>query len=444
MGYLKNALDSWTVKLFGQFTVTLKDDVLQRIDLQALAEHYGAKFNSANSSACPIHKGDNPNGFHLYGDNGRLDRWHCFTNCPTDKNDGNAIDLLMAVENIDFKEALARLVKQAGLDTDQPRQPDRTVAAPKPAPRPAAIRQTNEPHPQWVKRAEEFVTYAKRTLWSDAGQPVVKWLIEQRGLTETTIRDADLGVNLTDVYDLPAKWGGESDAKKIYCSMGVIIPHRIDGHLRFVNVRRPLPGEDTLTKAMGKSVTFAIAEKYAGPRGGRRGLYGLDQMKRQPIALMTEGEFDCLLARQLVGEIADVVTIGGARMKLDVRGAAALLSASIILSTYDEDETGDKGRAYLSSVSDRVETLRVPDHDLTDYWQHGGPLGAWLADQIMRRFERLIAGIDEDAQPDTFVRWLGLYQRARQMCRPDITRYTGDRELMAELVKIGFRLLNVD
>ena len=40
MGYLKNALDSWTVKLFGQFTVTLKDDVLQRIDLQALAEHW--------------------------------------------------------------------------------------------------------------------------------------------------------------------------------------------------------------------------------------------------------------------------------------------------------------------------------------------------------------------------------------------------------------------
>ena len=62
----------------------------------------------------------------------------------------------------------------------------------------------------------------------------------------------------------------------------------------------------------------------------------------------------------------------------------------------------------------------------------------------MRRFERLIAAIDEDAQPDTFVRWLALYQRARQMCRPDITRYTGDRELMAELVKIGFRLLNVD
>ncbi len=163
-----------------------------------------------------------------------------------------------------------------------------------------------------------------------------------------------------------------------------------------------------------------------------------------PVALMVEGEFDCLLARQMVSEIADVVTIGGARMKLDVRGAAALLSASIILSTLDEDETGDKGRAYLASVTDRVQALRVPDHDLTDYWKHGGPLGAWLADQIMRRMERLVTIIDEDAQPQTFVRWLDIYQRSRAMCRPDPTTYTGDRELLGELMLLGFRALAVD
>jgi len=422
--------------------MTLKDDVLNRIDLQSLAEKYGAKFNAAHSSACPIHKGDNPNAFHLYGENGRLNRWHCFTNCPTDNNDGNAIDLYMAAEHVDFTAALKDLARQAGLDPDQPTQPDRPAPAQRPAQAPARIRQTNEPHPQWVDRAEAFVSFGKKTLWSDAGRNALKWLRDERGLSDTTIMAADLGLNLADVYDSARRWGADDD-RKIYCSMGVIIPHRIDGRLRFVNVRRPLPG-DSLAKALGKHVTFAEGEKYAGPRGGRRGLYGADQMRRMPVALMTEGEFDCLLARQLVGDIADVVTIGGARMKLDVRGAAALLSASVILATYDDDDTGDKGRAYLSSVSDRVETLRVPDHDLTDYWKHGGPLGAWLSDQIMRRFERLIAAIDEDAQPDTFVRWLALYQRARQMCRPDITRYTGDRELMAELVKIGFRMLNVD
>lgn len=430
--------------------MTLKDDVLQRIDLQALAERYGAKFNAAHSSKCPIHKGDNPNGFHLYGDNGKFDRWHCFTNCPTDRNDGNAIDLVMAVENLDFKAAFAMLVKEAGLEMgDQVSgSSERAVTrqgASAPV-RPAAIRETNEPHPLWVHRAEAFVDYGKRTLWSATGRSVVAWLVEERGLSEETIRAAEIGLSERDVWDESAKWGDADPSRKIYCSMGVVMPHRVDGRLRFVNVRRPLPGE-ALATAMGRAVRVKDGErpeKYQGPRGGRRGLYGIDQMQRMPVAVMVEGEFDCLLARQLVGSIADVVTIGGARMKLDVRGAAALLSASIILSTLDEDETGDKGRAYLASVTDRVQALRVPDHDLTDYWKHGGPLGAWLADQIMRRMERLVTIIDEDAQPQTFVRWLDIYQRSRAMCRPDPLAYTGDRELLGELMLLGFRALNVD
>ncbi len=257
--------------------MTLKDDVLSRIDLQTLAERYGAKFNAAHSSKCPIHKGDNPNGFHLYGDNGKFDRWHCFTNCPTDRNDGNVIDLVMAVENLEFKEAFAMLVKEAGLDGEQRDSQPRAAAPRASAPvRPVAIRETNEPHPQWVKRADDFVEYAKKALWSDAGKPVMKWLVEKRGLETVTILNAGLGVNLKDVYDDPAKWGDASEgAKKIYCSMGVVIPHRVDGRLRFVNVRRPLAG-DSLAKALGTAVTFAEGEKYAGPRGGRRGLYGID------------------------------------------------------------------------------------------------------------------------------------------------------------------------
>lgn len=412
-----------------------------------MAEGYGAKFNAARSSRCPIHKGDNPNAFHLYDPNGgqRLTKWHCFTNCPDGHNDGNAIDLYMRMENkTDFQEVFQELCQkylaEPGARDARPvkREPVHTS-------QPPTIRPTHEPHPMWVTRATAFVEYAERILWTKEGRPIRRWLNDERGLSDETIAAARLGLNLQDVFDAPGKWGDQSE-RKIYCSMGVTIPHFIDGELRFVNVRRPLPG-DGLAAVMGKHVRVKDGEKpekYQGPRGGRRGMYGLDQMKRLPIAIMTEGEFDRLLAWQMVGELADVVTIGGARMRLDIQGATALLSAPIILSTYDEDESGDKGRAYLAGVSDRIETLRVPDHDLTDYWRHGGPLGAWLADQIMRRMEQLLADIDEERHSQTFVRWLEIYQRSREMCRPNISKYTGDRALLAELMKIGFRALNVE
>ena len=74
-----------------------------RIDLRALAEEAGAKFNSNNSSPCPLHKGTKPN-FHLYtGEDGRTLRYHCFSECPEDANDGNAIDFFMRWKNLEFK-----------------------------------------------------------------------------------------------------------------------------------------------------------------------------------------------------------------------------------------------------------------------------------------------------------------------------------------------------
>lgn len=397
--------------------MSIKEDVLDRVDLQALAESYGAKFTASGSSRCPIHQGDNPTAFHLYGEGGKVQRWHCFTNCPQDKNDGNAIDLMMAIEGLEFREALEKLARSVGID---PARPDvLPVITPRPAVRTSArpdrveLRQTNDPHPLWIQRAGALVDYAEKQLWGADGRRVVDWLIHERGLSESTIRAARLGLNPSDAWDDPRRWGDERESK-IYCSLGVVIPHFADGLLRFVNVRRPLPG-DGLSRAMGKTVRMRAGEKpekYQGPRGGRRGLYGMDEMQRRPVALLTEGEFDCLLARQVTNDIADVVTIGGARMRLDVRGAAALLSASVIVTLYDEDSTGDKGRDYLRGLSGKIRTVRVPDHDLTDYWRHGGPLGAWLSDVVYRQMEPLLAGLDDEAQPDLFMEWLEIYNRA--------------------------------
>lgn len=370
--------------------------ILEKTDLIALAEEAGAQFNSSHSSRCPIHHGNNPTAFHVYRTQDGLEHYHCFTNCPEGANGGDAVTFYMRWRQVDFKTAVTELAQRAGIVNGNGQRP----AEPRPS-KPVArvlIDQPNEPPSEtWRARALAFSAYTQCELWKGTAQGARDYLMIDRGLDEDTIKRFCLGYNLRDLFDDPAQWG--QDAQRVWCPRGIVIPHAL-----FVNVRRPLPG-DALAARIG-AVKDLKETKFAGVRGGRRGLFG--NITGKPVVVLAEGEFDTMLAHQVASDFCDVATLGGARHRLDSHDAALLAGASIIVAVLDDDEAGRRGAAYLASVTPRVVTVLPPDHDLTDAWKRGVNLRQWIGGLVAQKFEMLLNRMNGDA-PDG---WLELYQCA--------------------------------
>jgi len=374
--------------------------ILEKTDLIALAEEAGAQFNSSHSSRCPIHHGNNPTAFHVYRTQDGLEYYHCFTNCPEGANGGDAVTFYMRWKQVDFKTAVAELAQRAGIVNGNGQRTD-----PRPA-KPVArvlIDQPDEPPCEtWRARAITFVNYSQSELWLDSGKCAQDYLMADRGLDEDTIKNFGLGFNPRDLFDVPTRWN--QDGNRVWCPRGIVIPHMHDGQIWFVNVRRPLPG-DALAARIG-AVKDLKETKFAGVRGGRRGLFGT--ITGKPVVMLAEGEFDTMLAHQAASEFCDVATLGGARHRLDSHDAALLAGASIIVAVLDDDEAGQRGAAYLASVTPRVVTVIPPDHDFTDAWKRGVNLRQWIGGLVAQKMETLLNRMN-GAAPDG---WLEIYQRA--------------------------------
>jgi hypothetical protein len=369
--------------------------LLLETDLRLLAEEAGARFNSRDSSHCPLHPGsDNPAAFHIYrGQDGRQ-LWHCFTRCPEGENSGDAIAFYMRWRGVDFKIAIHELAERVGMN-------DRS-----PAPQSNIVPATDPPGDRWQARAAEFVAYAQGQLWQS--ERALAYLHEMRGYTKETIRTWGLGYNPGDVWDKPDRWG--LDDKKVWCARGIVFPDFREGKLWSVNVRRPRPGDD-LARYIGP-VDRIPDLKFMGIRGGQRALFGADRLRGVPILFLVEGEPDAILAWQAIHDLADVATLGGARHHIDTHDVMLLARSWIILAILDTDEAGAKGIAYLKQVSRRVFPLEPPDHDLTDYWRHGGDLRGWLAAQII---DQAVAASSNDLQPEVADRWLAAGEQALEI-----------------------------
>jgi hypothetical protein len=262
----------------------------------------------------------------------------------------DAIAVLRELHGYTYADAAAAV----GKPTDRTFTPARQVADCKPPiddrPPPAA----------WQGRGRELVTRWQTVLWSDAGARALRYLREQRHLTDATIRAAGLGYNASDYWDPASAWG--TDGKRLFFPRGIVIPSEAAGHLWYVKVRKPT----------GKP-------KYIQPRGSRPALFGTDQLAGRAVLVFAEGEFDALLLRQSAGDLVDVVTLGSASTPLGGRWLTALLPARRILAAYDFDAAGQRANATLAGFSARVVVARpVGGGDLTDQVRAGGDLRAWV------------------------------------------------------------------
>lgn len=355
-----------------------RQTIARHTDLRALAEEAGAVFASAYA-VCPLHPGaDNPTAFHLYTTRDGRQRWHCFTRCPKDQNDGDAIAFYMRWRDVDFKTAKRDLARRCGMSPPRaiaPRLPERKLDVPRDLP--ASV----WPSLRWQSRAGAFLRYTQDQLWSPAGAGARRYLRDERGLTAATLRAWGLGYNPRDWYCPSASWGLDG-SRSVWCPRGIVIPTFVGGAVAHVKLRRPLPG-DPLAEAIG-AVTSLPDVKFCALRGGRAALFGADHLACRPVFLLAEGEFDALLAWQEAHDLCDVASLGGASRRLGLYDLLPLVSARVILVAYDADPAGRAGAAALQKESGRAINVQPPAHDLTAFWRQGGDLRGWIAALVAR------------------------------------------------------------
>ncbi|KXC05174.1 AAA family ATPase [Microbacterium hominis] len=239
--------------------------------------------------------------------------------------------------------------------------------------------------------------HAELRLWEgdDIGNDHLRFLRDERGLTDETIRKGGLGLEFIER-------GDESEWR-------ITIPVVQDGKL--INVRRYLP--------------HAADRKIISLHGHGSGafLYNVDALAEHPDlpVLLTESEFDCLLAQQeSEGLYVAVTGTGGAS---NVPADIDRLAQRETFIAYDADEAGAKGSAKVASrlrdlggnpgIIDLTALGLAPGsgEDITDLlMEHVTALGlvdtfvAAHEDTPRPRFERFSAA--DLAQPVPAMSWL--------------------------------------
>ena len=310
---------------------------------------------------------------------------------------GDVLEWLKEYRRLGWKDIL-ELDDSGAIPAAAPRQ-----AAPTPQPQ---KQPSQPPGAAWQARGLAFVDYAQKELWSGAGRTdkvykrgpdlLTPWeYLLARGISPQQIHDYRLGYNPRDIYDKRESWGlpfevnDKGNPKKVKEEQGITIPCLITKDwtnrakdLWYIKIRR-LPGKiNPLTGA---------PDKYASINGGQAALFGADNFYfscKDPagkgVGLLTEGEFDTILADQIIGDVCGVGTLGSASKTLDLAAwGPYLMPLGWLMAAYDLDPAGTKGLADLLGKVGSIHPVRVPalnsgDKDISDYHLAGGDLYKWL------------------------------------------------------------------
>lgn len=291
-------------------------------------------------------------------------RWLC-RNCTYGKWK-DVIEFVIRRDSVNFVEACQRLGAGGVLDfhTYRPKQ-----QMPKPK---------GPPSLQWQSKARQFREQCGKALWSNDGIKARQWL-NARGLRDETLQRWRIGFNPVERFDpltewgLPEEYNDKGHLKTIWLPRGVVITCEIADTTWYCKIRRS-SGEP----------------KYVNVKGSCTALFNAEGLMGFNVAVLTEGQFDCMLLHQEVSDLMGVATLGSANEPLDVSmWARYLLPVSRFLIAYDVDGKSEGGAASLAALSTRMKRIYVPklspnDKDVTDFWRAGGSLRDWLIFELAR------------------------------------------------------------
>lgn len=207
------------------------------------------------------------------------------------------------------------------------------------------------PVDSWQESALAVIEYCRGQLWDKTGSRALDYL-RGRGLKDSTIQRFSLGYST-----------GES-ISGLWVSRGIVIPCSVAGETWYLKIRQPK------------------GAKYICVKGSRpAALFNADDLSGSDIALICEGEFDCMIAYQELNKEIPSVTLGSATNQADLATWGRYLRPlKIILAAYDSDKAGESGAARLSDIAgQKAKLCPVPEgKDINDFYQAGGDLWGWI------------------------------------------------------------------
>jgi DNA primase len=289
---------------------------------------------------CPFHDDHSPS----LGVDTAWGTWKCWP-CGLG---GDAATLIMKVNRLTFPETVKWLAERAGVvspaRSDGPMSRPKAVVTTVPAKAPTPTPES--PKGLGLDDASALVSEAAQRLWGPDGAEALAYL-RRRGLTDATIADALLG--WTPGITLPTRDGGRA-----FQARGVVIPWFDADRLVKVAIRQPDGNKPKYVAAFTDGPRV-----YAGTEAIRPGY---------PLVIC-EGELDCLILSQQIGDLAAVVTPGGASARPTADILVDLMPAAPWFAAHDTDGAGDR------AASDWPRAIRVrppgPGKDWTDAHMSG-------------------------------------------------------------------------
>lgn len=242
-----------------------KEEVRSRVDICEVVGQRVKLTGTGNErkGKCPFHEDKDPS----FTVNGKKGFFHCF-GCGAH---GDVFDFVQKMDGVDFKTALERLGSQAGMLDRGPAQGE---AVPETRSRLTKMGEKEGIKKGAVKEADPG-KLKKMYRPVEEGSAVWKWLTEERGIDEDTIRVYGIG----EGRQYFGEEAGERDC--------VVFPSEVEGDVRFLKFRdiaekhntRPAPKKD---------------------EGGRKMLFGRQAVPADAAMLvLCEGEIDALSWRQM-------------------------------------------------------------------------------------------------------------------------------------------------
>ncbi|PJF28278.1 MAG: hypothetical protein CUN53_00935 [Phototrophicales bacterium] len=295
---------------------------------------------------CPFHNEQHGYSLVVYAD-----RWVCFGKCKTS---GDAIAWMQRYHHMTFAEACETLANGMTWVSQHQSQP-------KPEPKREKYPLATPPDQEWQTAARAIAERAAKMLFSEQGRRAMRYLTEQRGLKPEIIEQVGLGYVPGEYWE----WR-EMDGLSVPC--GITIPWYAEGSIWGIKVRR----------AAGE-------QRYQQVTGGklRDGLYLADYIQTGRNGLLTEGEFDALIALQEAYDLVSPLSIGSAsNAPYNRRWWIKSLATGRVHVRMDDDEAGWRAAEVLHELMPSCKPVQLPKwKDVNEFYLMEGreALREWIS-----------------------------------------------------------------
>ena len=311
--------------------------------------------------------------------------------CRRCQENGDGVQLLVRLEGIDERQAMKRL-----------RTTHEAVLEARGKAREEAKRSKRTPPPSvWQQSADTFVRRCADELWS-YGDWVLDWLTEERGLTDKTIRRAELGFLERDDYEEGDDWGLKMEikpetgkAKRVWLpGPSLVIPTRQEGRVQSLRFRLFDQKRDWMED--GEQLPRYMALR--GSAGGTALRLGIEDGK--PVVVV-ESALCGLLIHQEAGDLVGVLALGSAYYDPPRRDPMFEQNRPVLVC-LDQDRAGSYNTqlSWINPHQEAAVVLRLPPgkaKDPTEAWQAGLDLHDWVAtglENARQELERRLAACE--------------------------------------------------